>query len=195
MGLFDLFRKKTPLEVSNNRPKSKPAKTIQTSHKPDNPAMRSSSQQMGPKNPPSGLASELLSADSVGDDAVESVLRLAENGDSEALRFVEDALEVLAGKKLSYLTIGPRVMEGDDLSIHAIKFRILQKALGKQMLDDAKDTQNDVMLLFNNYPSAEFMRSLLWELNAAGGPTATKTFQLLLTHAQVQARLAKYNEP
>jgi predicted nucleic acid-binding Zn-ribbon protein len=138
---------------------------------------------------PQGLAGALLDSGSSGDDAVEEVLTLARQGDKKSLALVEEALEFLAGKKLTYFTPGPRVMAGEELDILVVRDRIISKATERRMFENVKETQNDIMLLFHNYPSDDFMTSMIREIKIKGGYVGIKAFQLLLTHAQVQSHL------
>lgn len=138
-----------------------------------------------------GLVSELLEFNDTGDDAVDYVLSMADNGDIDSLHIVEAALAHFSTKKLVFFTPGPRVLSGDDVygskAYNNLENLLIRKAKRKLLLENAADTQDEIIRLTGHvdFEAGTFFKNIRME----GGWEALKIVQLLDTHTKVQARL------
>jgi hypothetical protein len=137
------------------------------------------------------LVSELLERNENGDNAVDVVLAMAENGDISALTITETALEHFSDKKLTYFIPGPRVQSGAEIYNSDAYERLLKvlslKARNKTLLKNAAETQDEIVRTLNHIDADA--GSFLMRINESGGDDALKIVQLLDAHLKVQARL------
>lgn len=135
----------------------------------------------------SELVAELLEPGVKGDNAIDAVLAMAENGDVQSPRIVERALKHYGKRKLTYFTPGPRVESGADVYSSRVYEGLLKslttKARRKALLNNASETQDEIIRTLNHIDADA--GSFLNKIQEAGGLEAVKIIQLLDAHLKV----------